>query len=141
MNEAELRAFLDDISTCFITGDFELWSARTLLPFSMVTKEGPVLLTTESELRHNFELYLEACKIMRLDEVYRRPIALEDCHDGTFIATYETELLCHGQRATEPYTSSALIHRTPEGDKMSSVMNARGHHPWTGTSPAKEGKQ
>ncbi|NVK45443.1 MAG: hypothetical protein HWE33_03990 [Rhodobacteraceae bacterium] len=141
MNAAEFREFLDDISTCFITGDFTLWASRILLPFSMVTQQGPVFMTTLEELRENFDLYLQAGTVMRLDDIFRRPISLEDCRDGTFIGTYETELLSHGHRATEPFTSSALIHATDGGYKMSSIMNARGHHSWTGTSPAREGKQ
>jgi|TARA_E500000305_G_scaffold111816_1_gene127929 hypothetical protein len=136
VNEAEFRAFLDDISTCFTTGDFDTWANRILLPFSMVQKRGPVMFQTRHELKADFDLYLQACEIMKLDEIYRRPISLEDCHDGTFIATYETQLLSHGQRATAPYTASALIHATEDGYKMSSILNALGHQAWTGTSPA-----
>ncbi|HBM57960.1 MAG TPA: hypothetical protein DD444_02055 [Citreicella sp.] len=140
MTEAEFRAFLDDISACFTRFDFALWRSRILLPFSLVTRDGPVLLPDEAALARNFELYLESERILCVDEVYRRPISLEDCRDGTWIGTYETELLCRGQRVTPPYISSALIHATPEGWRMSSILNALGHHSWTGTHPTREGK-
>ena len=140
MTPEEFRAFLDDISLCFTERNFDGWMARILLPFSMVTQQGPVLLSTRDALERNFELYLQAQETMQMDAIYRRPVSLENCHDGTWIGTYETELLSHGQRVTAPYTSSALIHGTDEGYKMSSILNARGHHPWTGTSPSIEGR-
>lgn len=141
MNEAEFRSFLDDISICFTAEDLSLWISRLLLPFSMVTKSGPITLTDHNDVQSNFDNYLKAHRIMKLDGIFRRPLSLEDCHDGTFIGTYETELLSGGQRTTDPYISSALIHKTDDGFKMSSIMNALGHHQWTGTSPATEGKQ
>jgi hypothetical protein len=131
MTQAEFEHFLDAISTCFVSGDIGPWQDRLLLPFSMVTKDGPVVLNTPADVVANFAQYRVAMDIMNVDQVTRRPIALEDCHDGTFIGTYETNLLSHGQRAVPPYTSSALLHDTATGWKMSSILNARGHHAWT----------
>ena len=128
-------AFLDDISTCFIEKDFAKWNCRILYPMSLITAQGPVVLSNEADARENFALYLQACTIMRLDDIYRTPISLEDCQDGSFIGTYETNLLSHGARATAPYTSSALMHVRDGRFCMKSIMNARGHHDWTGKQP------
>ena len=138
MTEAEFQEFLDAISTCFITHDFAAWEARIRMPFSMVTKDGPLLLEDRAALRTNFDHYLTACAAMKLDQIVRTPHSLEDCNDGCFIGTYETELLSHGHRATAPYTSSILLHPSDTGWRMSSIMNARGHHEWTGRSPRTE---
>lgn len=135
MTQDDFENFLKDISDCFVTGDFDQWAGIVLLPLSLITKDGLVVLTTRDELRVNFEHYLTAAKIMRLDTVSRRPISLEDCGDGTFIATYQTELMSGGVRAEKPYVSSALL-RTLDGRiRMMSIMNARGHHNWTGVTP------
>lgn len=135
MTEEEFKGFLKAISVCFVQRDFAKWEALIRLPFAMVTGDGPVLLSNREELKTNFEHYLLAMDIMQLDTVHREPIALEDCRDGTFIGTYRTELLSRGKRATDPYTSSALLHPSSQGWQMSSIMNARGHHEWTGHSP------
>jgi hypothetical protein len=127
--------FLEEISDCFIQRDFEPWRNRIVLPFSLITKDGPVLLRTTSRLRENFDQYLVACKALSLDQIVRRPISLEDCKDGTWIGTYETNLLSKGQRAVAPYTSSALLVPVDGILKMHSIMNARGHHDWTGEFP------
>jgi len=73
--------------------------------------------------------------MMQLDEIYRTPISLEDCGDGTFIGTYETNLLRQGVRATPPYTSSALMVIRDGKFCMTSILNARGHYDWTGVHP------
>lgn len=140
MTDDEFLAFLEDISTPFIDRDYAAWRRVTILPFSMVTKDGPVALGNETEMRRNFDLYLKACAALKLDRILRRPIRLEDCGDGTVIGTYETELLSRGRRATAPYVSSGLIHKTTEGYRLSSILNARGHHSWTGRDPKTEGK-
>ena len=138
MTEPEFEDFLEAISVCFIDRDFGVWASLIRLPFTFVTKDGPVLLSTPDELEVSFNHYLTAMDIMRLDTVVRQPISLEDCKDGTFIGTYRTELLSGGKRATDPYTSSALLHPSDAGWQMSSIMNARGHHEWTGHAPVQK---
>lgn len=140
MTDADLIAFLDDISACFLIPDFGLWQSRVSLPLSLVTKDGPVMLTTTAELRENFNAYLKACDIMGLDTILRHPISIEDCRDGTFIATYRTDLMRGTTHEAPPYTSSALIRHTGGTWRMSSILNARGHHDWTGELPITKGE-
>ncbi len=123
--------FLDEASDCFISGDFAQWASLVVLPFTMVTNDGPVTLSDLDELRQNFDLYVAAGRILRLDLISRRPISLEDCGDGTFIGTCETEILSHGARVAEPYTASVLLHNRGGKWKMSTVMSARGNDQWT----------
>ncbi|MFK7744410.1 MAG: hypothetical protein AB8B47_05110 [Roseobacter sp.] len=135
MPDAEFQLFLNAVSDCFIAKDFDAWSGRIILPFTLITSAGPIVISTQVELRENFDLYLFACDAMRLDQICRTPISLEKCHDGSWIGTYETSLLSKGVRATEPYTSSALLVEIDGRFKMRSIMNARGHHDWTGKQP------
>lgn len=128
----EFDRFLVDISESFMTRQFEPWRKRIRLPFSLVTRAGPVVLNTDEEVFRNYELYLSACDVMRIDTVVREPISLEDCEDGTFLGTYKTHLISRSVLATEPYVSTALLHDSDGFAQMSSVLNARGHHDWTG---------
>jgi len=131
MTGADFQDFLDAISVCFIARNFVGWRARILLPFTLVTARGSEVFASESALERNFSLYLDACTIMSLDAIHRRPISLELCRDGLWLGTYETNLMSHGKRATDPYQSTALLHPLRDGTRMSSIMNARGHHDWT----------
>ena len=127
--------FLETISMCFIDKDFSAWEGRIIYPLSLITAQGPIVLHSKEDAQENFDLYLQACEVMRLDHIYRRPISLEDCRDGQFIGTYETNLLSHGVRATPPYTSSAMLQLRDGQFCMQSILNARGHHDWTGKQP------
>lgn len=138
--DTELEQFLDDISEPFFTGDIAKWRARMVLPFSMVTGSGPVTLTNDADVRRNFDLDLEACEAMGLDLVDREPLGFENCEDGTVLASYRTNPMRLGQRITDPYTSTALLHPSAEGWKMSAILNARGHHAWTGRPPINTGE-
>ncbi len=133
ISEQEFDRFLEDISESFMTRQFAPWRRRIRLPFSLVTRAGPVVLNTDEEVFRNYELYLSACDVMRIDTVVREPISLEDCADGTFLGTYKTHLISRSALATEPYVSTALLHDVDGFAQMSSVLGARGHHDWTGT--------
>lgn len=135
MTDSRFDDFLDAISRCFIERNFALWQDRVIYPFSLITSAGPVVISDDTKLRESFELYLSACDTMQLDEIVRTCVSLEDCKDGSWIGTYETNLLSHGNRATPPYTSSALLQDVFGKFKMTSILNARGHHDWTGKQP------
>lgn len=139
LNEGEFQSFLDDISDCFIQRDITRWKERIVYPFSLITTAGTVVINSDVELKENFDLYLQACDAMQLDSILRVPVGLEDCNDGTWLGSYETNLLRNGARATAPYTSTALLHMVSGKLKMSSIMNARGHHDWTGKQPKIDG--
>ncbi len=130
--DSEFAEFLEDISECFIQRDAMRWAKRVKLPFSIITRDGPVVMTSVEDVRANFNHYLEACEIMSLDIISRRPISLENCPDGTCLGTYETRLLTGGLLATAPYISTALLLREKGVVQMSSILNGRGHHEWTG---------
>ncbi len=132
ISNADFREFLDDISDCFIQRDVRMWRHRIILPFSIITRAGPVVMTTDAAVTANFDDYLSACAAMQLNMISRRAIALEDCADGTWLGTYETRLLANGLLATDPYTSTALLSRSDDVVRMCSILNGRGHHDWTG---------
>jgi len=140
MDQQEFDTFLLDISECFITEDFGPWADRIELPFSTVTKFGPIVCYTRDELKAEFDLYVLACQTMKLDLIFRTPLSIEHCEDGTVITTYRTELLSHGQRMTDPFTSSALMKNVDGRWRMTAILNARGHLAWTGRVPHKEGQ-
>lgn len=135
MGQSQFEDFLEAISVCFVEKDFETWNRRVVFPLTLITSAGPVILRDETDLRYNFALYLKACTVLKLDQIHRKPVQLEECSDGSWIGTYETSLLCHGARVIAPYTSSALLHDRGGLFKMSAIMNARGHHDWTGHWP------
>ncbi len=134
--QEEFEEFLEDISQCFVQGDISVWQARLILPFSIITKSGPVLLSTEQAVANNFNFYLEAMEVMNVDFVYRTPISLEDCRDATWLGTFQTRLMSSGILTTAAYTSTALLQLQDDRFRMSSMLNGRGHSEWTGVKNA-----
>lgn len=127
----EFDNFLTDISRCFIQRDLPLWRSRLILPLSIVTKTGPIVLADDEAVARNFALYLKASEIMDLDFVDRSAIAIEDCNDGSWLGTFQTRLLSKNILATAPYTSTALLQLVESRFCMSSMLNGRGHSEWT----------
>ncbi|CUH80908.1 hypothetical protein [Tropicibacter naphthalenivorans] len=140
-SQGDFDAFLEDITQPFLTRDITRWENRIRLPFSLITREGPTMLRTPQEVMQNFQYYLQACDVMGLDQIIRQPVGFEVCDDFSIIATYRTEFLREGQQVIPPYTSSALLHHTPEGWQMSSILNGMGHQRWTGTTNNASGEK
>ncbi|KUF11241.1 hypothetical protein [Pseudoponticoccus marisrubri] len=138
-DQSTFERFLEDISEPFMTGDITRWRRRILLPFSLITQTGPVTLDSDAAVETNFHLYLEARDAMQLDLVSRVPLGFERCDDNSVIATYKTDLLRRGTRVVPPYTASALLHHRDGRWKMSAILNALGHHHWTGLHPYLKG--
>lgn len=130
--DTEFERFLADISHAFIESDLNQWCSRLILPFSLITKRRPVVLTTEKAISDNFQQYVVAVKMMNLDLIDRVPVSLENCPDGTWLGTFRTRMLSGTHLATAPYTSTALLHHIDGRFRMSSMLNARGHQDWTG---------
>lgn len=140
-DNAEFDHFLADITDPFLTGDISQWQARLRLPFTLITKTGPVTLDSPQDVQDNFALYIEALAIMKADVISREKIGFEPCEDGTIIATYRTHLLSQGTRIRDPYTASALLHPDDGRWRMSSILNALGHHHWTSKHPYPSGEE
>lgn len=130
--EDSFDLFLDDISRCFLERDLALWQSRLILPFSVVTKDNPIILPDAAAVEQNFQHYLTAMEVMELDLVARQAISLEDCNDGTWLGTFVTRLVSKGILATAPYTATALLQRVDGRFRMASMLNGRGHREWTG---------
>ncbi|WP_299938690.1 hypothetical protein [uncultured Pelagimonas sp.] len=140
-DDAQFDAFLADITDPFLTRDITRWNARIRLPFSLITQNGPVTLQTREEVAQNFDYYLVAMDAMQADLIVREKVGFEPCHDGTVIATYHSHFLRHGTRIRAPYTASALLHPDDGLWRMSSILNALGHHHWTGKHPNPSGEE
>ena len=132
--EWRFEEFLEEISKCFDQQDVEVWLTRLILPFSIITPTGPVLIDTEKAVAKNFNLYLQAMDILNIEMVCRNIISLEDCRDGTWLGTFQTRLLSSGILVTAPYTSTALLQLKDKEFRMSSMLNGRGHSEWTGVN-------
>lgn len=124
--------FLNDISRCFLEPSFNLWRSRLILPFTIVTQKGPVVLANSAALHRNFAHYLQAIEILQIDVIDRSIVSFETCEDGTILGTFQTRLVSNGMLSTDLYTATALLQRIDERLRMSSMLNGRGHHEWTG---------
>ena len=124
--------FLNDITRCFIEPNFELWRSRLILPFSIFMKDGTTALSDVYEVKRNFDFYLKAVDIMNPDVIDRSIVSFEHCDDGSSLGTFRTRVVRDGILVIEPCEGTALLRQSDGRLQMSSLLNARGHHEWTG---------
>ena len=117
------ETFLDDISSCFLSEDFDLWRSRMRNPLCIVQHGGTRIIRTESSARQYFQCCVNSVVIQRIDNIIRRPVEFDECDDGAILATFETQILSCGHRVIGPFKSSALLRHGPNGLVAGSLLN------------------
>lgn len=135
MDMRHLQDMLDRICVSFMEQDFPAWEACVQLPFTLVVRTGSMTFATAESLRANFLGCSDHAASAGIDQMIRTALSVVDCEDGTALGTFRTELLRHGYRVYQPYTSSGLFLSTPEGWKLSSILNARNAPDWIEVDP------
>ncbi len=123
MIPSEYTAFLDDVSHCFLSADFQLWRSRIRIPLCVALPTGSKIIKTEREAHRLFQNSLTALQIQRIDGIIRSPVDLRECEDGIMLGTFETQLLARGLRVLEPFESSVMLRPVNSGLVASSILN------------------
>ena len=137
MEMRQLQDMLDRICESFMKKDFPTWQSCVVLPFTLVVRSGALTFSTPESLRANFFGCSDHASDAGVDQMVRTALSAVDCKDGTALGTFQTELLRRGFRVYQPYTSSALFLSTPQGWKLSSILNARNAPDWIEVDTAK----
>lgn len=124
MTLTEFQAFIDRLSSSFVTGDITLWRGAVRLPLSRVTKDGIIEARSEEDFRADFEAYRATFAREAVTQIRREVKSVEMLDADQALATYDTEILRGHEVLFEPYTSSMMLLRVDAEWKCIAVMNA-----------------
>ena len=131
MNEVKFQAFLDRISVCWTDRDFQAWVDHIALPFTSITLKGQLNNDSVESLKKDWDLYCQALDTLKISQIIRKVIVIEDSEEDTLIGTYQTQMFAGDRRVVRPYTSSTMLNHDGKNWRISSIMNALGHRDWT----------
>ena len=135
MTADDFQQMIDDMTTCFMTGDADGYVAMFSWPLSLVSPSGPRDIKTESDVRDMFDLYIEGLARTGADELIRVVKTFDDCHDGTYLSNVETHFFSRGNRLAAPHTTAFLLRNYPDGPKIISLMGTRNPQEATTIAP------
>lgn len=137
MTADDFQQMIDNMTTCYMTGDVGGYVTLFARPLSLVTPDGPKTFETEADIREMFDLYVEGLARTGADELVRLVKTFDDCHDGTFLSNVETHFFARGNRLAEPHTTAFLLRKYVDGPKIISLMGTRNPQEATKIAPLK----
>lgn len=131
MPERAIPEIADRLTEALIAGDFALYAQIMSLPMQFTPRgEKPYVLTTEAELRADFDLYVATIRGHGVTDIYRKLLAITPTPEGAE-ARWLTHILVRAQLLTEPFQTRMRLIRGSEGWKIAEIESSEGHIHWT----------
>lgn len=131
MPRAAFEALSDRLTKALIRGDFRLYRSVFWLPLCIETRDGDsYLLTNDSELARDFDLYRIAITVNGVTDFVRRIRFFEAETPDTLKVTVEMNILRGAERLVQPFASRfTMVH---DGEwRFRAIQSAPGHIRWT----------
>lgn len=127
---ATLQAYLDDMGTAVMTGDFETYQAGVVLPFHLVTQTESVSLATEEDLRIGFDSFVAMLKSQRVTDYIRLVESAQVLDPDLIAGRYITHVIAGGMRVFDPFSSQITLRRVDGRWRAASITNAVAKSRW-----------
>ena len=119
--------FLDAVVDSFRTRKFAEFRERMGLPLTVFSYEGTAVVTSASDLRHYFELYLANLERFGVTDQVRMATSFYQIGPTLAACTYDTYLFRDGQRVIDPFASATTLRLQDGRWQVVSLMSAIPH--------------
>lgn len=131
MPERAIAELSDLLTRALITGDFALYAQILTLPMQFTPRgEKPYLLTTEAELREDFDTYVATIRGHGVTDIYRKLLGVTRTDQGAE-ARWLTHILVRAQLLIAPFETRMRLVRGEDGWKIAEIESSEGHIRWS----------
>ena len=132
MPERAFRELGDLLTKALIGRNFELYQSILALPVRFAPKDGKAyVLTTETALREDFDLYASIIRLHGVTDIYRQYLGHEPAENGRMAVHWITHILVRGQRLADPFPTRMLVGHDATGWRIAAIDSSEGHLNWT----------
>lgn len=131
MPERAIPELADLLTKALISRDFALYRSVLTLPMRFTPRGEPsYLLTTEAELKADFDLYVDIMRLHGVTDIYRQLLSVTRSATGA-TAEWMTHILVRATLLTEPFLTRMQVVQGPEGWRIAEIESSEGHIHWT----------
>ncbi len=131
MAERTIPGLSDLLTRALVTGDFALYASLMVLPMQFTPRgEKPYVLTTEAELRADFELYVDIMRLHGVTDIYRKLLGIARTDQGAE-ARWLTHILVRANLLTPPFQTLMRVVPGAGGWKIAEIESSEGHIHWS----------
>ncbi|EBA06608.1 cupin domain-containing protein [Sagittula stellata] len=120
------------LTKALLSGDFELYKTNFHLPMSVHPQSGePYMLSSEAELREDFDLYHAALKAQGIDDIRREVIRVLRPDPESKVVEAEMHFLRGAETIVEPFVTTFRLENHGPGWRIARIISSLGHINWT----------
>ncbi|WP_143042207.1 hypothetical protein [Citreimonas salinaria] len=115
---------LDTVTQAFLTGEFDMLLRAVTLPLFKQGSRGPELLTTQDELRRDFDRYVSAIRMQDVTDLVRGVTSAHALGAARIHGTCRTHVLAGTQLLFPSYVSAITLEQGADRAwRMTSIMH------------------
>lgn len=131
MPDRAIPELSDLLTRALIGGDFAQYRTLVTLPMQFTPRgERPYVLTTEADLRADFDLYVGIIRTHGVTDIYRKLLGVHRTEQGAE-ARLLTHILVRARLLAEPFETRMRLVQGDEGWKIAEIESSEGHIHWT----------
>lgn len=137
MTPAEiLQSYLDDVGAAVLTGDWDAYQARVLLPFQLSTQTATLTVSTTTDLRAGFDDFHQMLRIQRVTDYVRIVDRADLMPDGQISGHYRSHLMAGGHRMMPPFKSEITLRLVGNLWRATAITNELTNSRWPILTPS-----
>lgn len=125
-----LQSYLDDVAAAVMTGDFDSYESRIIMPFHLVTHTANIAVATQDALRAGFDDFRQTLRIQRVTDYIRLVDTAAQLDRDLISGRYITHLLAGGHRVLDPFQSQITLRLVSNIWRAASISNALANSRW-----------
>lgn len=125
-----LQAYLDEIASAVMAGDFAAYQAGVVLPFHLVTHTANVAITSDEALKEGFETFRSMLQTQRVTDYIRLVESAQTLDQDLITGRYVTHLISGGMRVLDPFHSQITLRLVDGRWRAASITNALANSRW-----------
>jgi hypothetical protein len=122
----------DQLTLALIGGDFSHYKSLIRLPLRIAPRgDRAYILTTEAELRADFEAYCRVIQAQGVTDIYRQILDLSVQGSAQIEVRFLTHIMVRAHRIVAPFETQFQLRHGAEGWQISAIESSEGHIKWT----------
>jgi hypothetical protein len=132
MTVEAFTAIGDRLTAALMTGDFSIYLQVMSLPLQVEPYGSPVyVLSSEAELKQDFDLYVAALRAAGITDIWREVRAVAGLDNGSVRVQCRVHLMAHAHRVSEPFASEMWLVQRGGSFQIAKIIATVAHIDWT----------
>ena len=131
-----VQSYLDEVGAAVLSGDWDAYVCRVVLPFVLTTQAAIITVHTEKDLRAGFDDFHQTLRARRITDYVRLVESATMTPDRQMTGRYSSHLVAGDHRIIDPYTSDITLRLVGNLWRATAISNSLTNSRWPLLTPS-----